>query len=205
MTTDSTPRQTTPGADAPLRAAVRWGLIGLVVLAAVAIPVGFLFAGTAGLWGALIGLALAGMFVLTTAISALFSASLPAATAGAVMLGGWLLKILIALGVLLVLRGQQFYHSGVFGVVVIAALVVLLAAETWGVIRTRVPYVDDMPADRAAGAPADVAVADPADRADATADRPDAGLGNDAGAAAAEGRGPGSEPGVDRPNRGETP
>lgn len=122
---------------------MRWGVIGLVVLAVVVIPVGWVIAGAAGLWGALIGLALGGLFVLTTAISALFTASLPATTAGAVMLGGWLLKVLIALGVLFALRGADFYHSGVFGSVVIAALVVLLAAETYGVVRTRVPYVDD--------------------------------------------------------------
>lgn len=151
MTTDSTGKASASSrANAPLREAVRLGLIGLVVLAVIVIPVGWLVAGSHGLWGALIGLALGGLFVLTTALLVLFTASLPAATAGAVMLGGWLLKVLIALGVLFALRGATFYDTGVFGIVVIAALVVLLAAETYGIIRTRVPYVDD-PADEEKG------------------------------------------------------
>lgn len=143
MTTDSTGNARTNPTGAPLREAVRWGVIGLVVLAVVVIPIGWLVAGTAGLWGALIGLALGGLFVLTTAVSVLLTASLPATIGAAVMLGGWLLKVLIALGVLFALRGADFYHSGIFGSVVIAALVVVLGAETYGVIRTRVPYVDD--------------------------------------------------------------
>ena len=59
----------------------------------------------------------------------------------AVVLGGWLLKMVVLILVLLFIRELTFYNHLAFGVTTIAALVIVLAAEAWGVITTRVSYV----------------------------------------------------------------
>lgn len=126
---------------APLRAAVRYGVIGLITLTIVGSLVSYLLAGLPGLWGALIGSAVGGGFILFTALSVLFSARFNAMTAGALILGGWALKMLLALIVFATLANMTFYSQPALAVVVIAALLLVLGAETYGVLKQRVPYV----------------------------------------------------------------
>ncbi|MFF0815658.1 hypothetical protein ACFYVR_10975 [Rhodococcus sp. NPDC003318] len=131
-----------PDPSAPLRAAVRWGLIGLVALAVVGSVVAALFAGWAGLWGALIGVAVGGGFILCTALAVLFTEKLPPATSGLILLGSWLLKMLIAIVVLGLLKGLDFYSKPALVIVIVLSLVIVLGAETYGLLRVKVPYVD---------------------------------------------------------------
>ncbi|MCW4355179.1 hypothetical protein ONR57_17880 [Hoyosella sp. YIM 151337] len=126
---------------APLRAAVRYGVIGLIVLAVAGSIIAYLAAGLSGLWGALIGAAVGGGFILFTALSVLFSARYNALTAGALILGGWALKMLLALVVFAVLSNMTFYSQPALAIVVIAALILVLGAETYGVLKQRTPYV----------------------------------------------------------------
>lgn len=130
-----------PGPDAPLKAALRYGLIGLAVLVVLAAAIGTAAAGLAGLWGALLGAAIGGVFILTTAASVLFGAKLPASTAGLVMLVSWVGKVLLVLIAVAVLTRFDFYDRVVLFLTVIGALVIVLGAETFGVVRQKVPYV----------------------------------------------------------------
>lgn len=130
-----------PGPDAPLKAALRYGLIGLAVLVVLAAAIGTAAAGPAGLWGALLGAAIGGVFILTTAASVLFGAKLPASTAGLVMLVSWVGKVLLVLIAVAVLTRFDFYDRVVLFLTVIGALVIVLGAETFGVVRQKVPYV----------------------------------------------------------------
>lgn len=94
-----------------------------------------------GIWGVLLGVAIGGGFVLATAVSVLATSKSSPTTTMAVVLGGWLVKMVV-LGMLLYwLRGFGFYDSTAFGVTTIVALVVALAAETWGVITSRTAYI----------------------------------------------------------------
>lgn len=131
-----------PSSTAPLRAAVRYGVIALLGLAVVTAIIAVLVAGLEGLWGALLGSAVGGLFILATAASVLFSAKLPPTAVGAVLLGGWIVKMLIAVIVLGLLRGMDFYNRPTLGIVVLASLVIVLGAEMYGIFRQRVPYVD---------------------------------------------------------------
>ncbi|WP_085995114.1 hypothetical protein [Nocardia paucivorans] len=131
----------TSSADAPLRAALRYGLVGLVVLTVLAVVLGGVIGGSAGVWGALLGAAIGGGFILTTAAVVLFGAKLPPTTAGLVMLVSWVGKLLVALIVIAVLNRFDFYDRVALFLTVVGALVIVLGAETYGVLRQKVPYV----------------------------------------------------------------
>ncbi|MEC3954710.1 hypothetical protein VMT65_16845 [Nocardia sp. CDC153] len=131
-----------PGPDAPLRAALRYGIVGLAVLVVVSAVVSAICAGLPGLWGALIGAALGGAFILTTAASVLFSAKIESGLQGIVLLGSWVGKLLLAVVVIAVLKQFDFYNRYSLFFTVIAALLIVLGAETYGLLRQRVPTVE---------------------------------------------------------------
>ncbi len=133
--------ETVPGPDAPLRAALRYGLIGLGVLVVASVVIATLAAGTPGLWGALLGSAIGGGFILTTVVAVLLGAKLPPSTAGLVMLVSWVGKLLVALVVVGVLNQFDFYSRPALFFTVVGALLVVLGAETYGVVSVKVPYV----------------------------------------------------------------
>ncbi|QNG18268.1 hypothetical protein G4H71_02520 [Rhodococcus triatomae] len=130
------------GSTAALRRAVLYGALGLVVLAVVGVVVGWLAAGLPGVWGALLGAGIGGGFVLVTAVTVLATAKLPPLTAAAVLLGSWLLKMAIALIVLGVLNPLDFYSRPTLVAVMVGALVLVLGAETWGVLKSKMLYVE---------------------------------------------------------------
>ncbi|MET9026271.1 hypothetical protein ABZW96_11695 [Nocardia sp. NPDC004168] len=130
-----------PGPDAPLRSALRYGLIGLGVLVVLSVALGAAVSGVAGVWGAVLGAAIGGGFILTTAAVVLFGAKLPPSTAGLVMLVSWVGKVLVALIVVGILHRFDFYDRVVLFLTVVGALVIVLGAETYGVVRQKVPYV----------------------------------------------------------------
>ncbi|MGA9871121.1 MAG: hypothetical protein WBQ44_08275 [Rhodococcus sp. (in: high G+C Gram-positive bacteria)] len=134
-----------PDQSDSMRAAVRYGVIGLVALTVLGGAVAWLIAGLPGLWGALIGAALGGGFILTTALSISLTSKFPPTMAGAVLLGGWIVKMLLAVVVLALLKDMDFYSKKSLALVVVSALVLVLGAEVYGVVRTKAPYVDDTP------------------------------------------------------------
>ncbi|WP_047241364.1 hypothetical protein [Corynebacterium epidermidicanis] len=121
--------------------AIRFGSIALLVVTLVSLVGWGYLRELPGIWGVLIGAAIGGGFVLLTAMSVLMTASTTPATTGAVVLGGWLLKIVVLLIAMYVLAGQTFYDRMAFFVTVVLALIVVLGTEVWGVITSRVTYV----------------------------------------------------------------
>ena len=57
------------------------------------------------------------------------------------VLGGWLLKLVLLLGVLAVIREMDFYDTWALFLSVVAALVVTLGTEVWGIVTSKVTYV----------------------------------------------------------------
>ncbi|MFI6869880.1 hypothetical protein [Nocardia sp. NPDC050406] len=131
-----------PGPDAPLRAALRYGIFGLIVLVVISSILGVVFAGLPGLWGALIGAGIGGGFILTTAASVLLSARLASGLQGVVLLGSWIGKLLVAVIVVAVLQNFDFYSRPTLFLTVVGALFVVLGAETYGLVRHRVPIME---------------------------------------------------------------
>lgn len=125
----------------PLIRALRFGAYALLALTVISLMAWGNARDLPGIWGALMGAAIGGGFVLATALTVLAtSRSTPTATM-AVVLGGWLIKMVVLILLLLWLRSFDFYDTAAFGVTTIAALVVALAAETYGVISSRVSYI----------------------------------------------------------------
>ncbi len=126
----------------PMRRVLRTCGLLLAVALPVAALVGWLIAGSAGFWGAVLGLAIPAAFFGVTVVTALATANASAGAFGAIVLGTWALKLIAFLGVLVLLRDADFWSRPVFYAVFAVGLVGWLAAEALVVVRTRTPYVE---------------------------------------------------------------
>lgn len=127
--------------QAPLKRALKLGAGALIVLTLVSLAAWGAARDLPGIWGVLLGAAVGGGFVLLTVISVLATANTTPSTTMAVVLGSWLVKLLVLIGLMMWLRTMDFYDTAAFGVTTIAALVVVLASEVWGIMTTRAMYV----------------------------------------------------------------
>ncbi len=132
-------------AHAPERAMLRVALRDTVVLlgglAIVGVAVGLAVARTAGLWGAVIGVLLAGFFCATTIVSMLRTVGSGPTAMAAFVMGAWIVKMIVLIAVLAVLRSHEFFNPYVlFGVVAVGAIGSALL-DYRAVGRSRVPYV----------------------------------------------------------------
>lgn len=124
----------------PLLRALKFGWIGLAAVTLVSLAAWGAMRHVPGMWGVILGAAIGGGFLLMTVASVLATSGTSVSTTGAVVLGGWLLKIVVLIIVLVFLRGQDFYDKLAFFVTVVLVLVVVLASEVWGVITSKVTY-----------------------------------------------------------------
>ena len=139
-----------------LAATLRWGGLltaGLVVLGAI---VWFLVSGADGAWSALAGVLTAAVFLGITALSILianrwFGDPLFVPIFFGIVLGGWLVKFVVFIVVMLVLRGQEWIVPPVFFIGLIAGIVASLAVDVVVMLRMRLPYVSDVQMPRATG------------------------------------------------------
>ncbi len=128
---------------APLKAGLRYGLLGLLVLIVVGLAIWWPLAGTPGLWGVLIGAGVGGAFILLTVITIMATAKLPPTMTMAAVMGSWFLKMVVVLVVMALLGRMDFYSKGALVSMLIGAIIAVLGAEVWGVMKTNAPYVDD--------------------------------------------------------------
>lgn len=127
--------------QAPLKRALKLGSGALVVLTIVSLAAWGAARDLPGIWGVLLGAAIGGSFVLLTVVSVLATANTTPSTTMAVVLGSWLVKLLVLIGLLMWLRTMDFYDTAALAVTMIAALVVVLATEVWGIMTTQAMYV----------------------------------------------------------------
>ncbi|MHC2999788.1 hypothetical protein [Microbacterium sp. HJ5] len=141
-----------------LRTVLVWAGIVTAALAVVGGIVGFLVAGTPGLWSALVGVLVAAAFLGITVASILianrwYGDPLYVPVFFGIVLGGWILKFLIFIVILLVLRGQPWIDPVVFFLAVVVSILASLAVDVVVLLRMRVPHVSDttLPTDPDAG------------------------------------------------------
>lgn len=127
---------------AALRRAVRLATLVCLVAAAVTAAAAWLLVGLPGVWGALLGFAIALAFLATTAVvGARTAGGDPVVVAGWV-LGSWLVKVLVVGAVLFALRDATFYDPVALFVGIVVGMVCTLFAEFRALTTARIPYVD---------------------------------------------------------------
>lgn len=131
-----------------LRRVLTLGSIVTAVLAVAGALVGFLVAGSSGLFSALVGVVLAALFLAITAASILIANRwngdpLYPTLFFAIVLGGWIVKFILFLVALFVLRDQPWLHREVFLVALIVSIVATLAVDVIVMRSMRIPYVSD--------------------------------------------------------------
>ncbi|QAY58718.1 hypothetical protein ET475_00985 [Microbacterium protaetiae] len=142
MTNRDSPVSSTP----VLRTTLVWSAVVTAVLAVAGAVIGFVVAGTPGLFSALAGIVLAALFLGVTGASILianrwFGDALYVPVFFGIVLGGWLLKFVVFIVVLLVLRGQPWIEPTVFFVAIVAGVVASLVIDVVVLTRMRVPTV----------------------------------------------------------------
>ncbi|WP_265521894.1 hypothetical protein [Oerskovia flava] len=133
---------------AVFRKALRDMFVLLGALTVVGVAVGALVAGTSGVWGALLGVAIALFFSATTVLSMLKTSQSSPTTTAAVVMGGWLVKMVVLVVVLAVLRGMDFYDRYVFAAVLLVGVIGSAYLDYRAVQGGRIPYVDPEARDR---------------------------------------------------------
>jgi hypothetical protein len=141
-----------------LRTTLVWSAGVTAVLAVAAAIIGFLVAGTTGLWSALLGVLIAAVFLAITALSILianrwYGDDLYVPIFFGIVLGGWILKFVVFIVALLLLRGQPWLDPTVFFVAVVVSVLASLVVDVVVLTRMRVPHVSDvtLPTDPEAG------------------------------------------------------
>ena len=133
-----------------LARALVYGTILTVVIAVVGSIVGFLVAGGPGLISALLGAGLTALFMVLTVVTIVVAAKVTKGEPSSVLffgivLGGWLLKFVLFIAIILILRGQPFLEPVVFFVSILAAVIGSLLVDVFAFVGARVPYVGDVP------------------------------------------------------------
>jgi hypothetical protein len=118
------------------------GVLALVI-AVVGGGLGYLFAGTDGLWSALVGVGLAILFAAITAASMLVAIRFTLGAFFGIVMGAWLLKLVIFIVLLVVLRDQPFVNDVVLFLALVVSIVGTLAVDALVVVRGRLAYVSD--------------------------------------------------------------
>jgi hypothetical protein len=123
------------------QSAMRALVILLIALAVLGTVVGYLVGGLPGVWGALLGVAVALVFSGTTIWSMLHTADKSPNYTMGVVLGAWIGKMFFFVIVLAVLGQFSFYHKVVFAIVILIGVIGSALLDMWAVAKGRQPYV----------------------------------------------------------------
>jgi hypothetical protein len=138
-----------PTSTPVLRDVLKYGLILAGVIAVVGMLLGGLFAGWIGVTSALIGTAMAAVFLSITALSILIAnrfigSDLFVGLFFGIVLGGWILKFVLFLVLAILLRDQPWINPVVLFLSLIAGVIGSLVVDMIVVFRSRVPYASDV-------------------------------------------------------------
>ena len=152
VTSSDLPEPTATAAPTPSSAPTTLkGLLGRILrqvaVVTVAVTVigaiiGLATQGSAGLWGALLGGVVGVIFCISTVVTMLISEGRSPQFLAAVVLGGWLAKMLVIIVMLAILRDLTFYDKYVLAGTLVAIVLASLAIEMRAVMTARVPIVE---------------------------------------------------------------
>jgi hypothetical protein len=143
------PARPVPSSEPVLRNVLKWGGILAIGIAVVGAVVGYIFAGWIGVTSALIGTAMAVVFLGITAASILlanrfFGSDIYVPVFFGIVLGGWLLKFVLFIILALALRGQPWINPTIMFLSLIAGVLGSLVVDVLVVFRSRMPYASDV-------------------------------------------------------------
>lgn len=147
MTTSSSPTHHPPGQPSSIpvfRRVLRWSALVAVAVAVIGGIIGLLVGGVPGLVSAVIGAALTLAFAGITVVSVILAARFDPLYFTAIILGAWLLKFVLFLGVLLAIDGRPFIHEWVLWSSMLAGVLGTLAVDVLCVLRGRLANVSDI-------------------------------------------------------------
>jgi hypothetical protein len=151
MMTDPRPDNAarTPSSNVVLRRALVWGAVLAGVLLVVSGVLGFVFAGAEGLVSALVGTLMAVVFMGITAASILLANRFAGSDVFVgvffgIVLGGWLLKFILFIVLVVVLRSADWLNPMVLFLSLVAGVLASLVVDVLVVARSRMPYVSDV-------------------------------------------------------------
>ncbi|WP_022893142.1 hypothetical protein [Agromyces subbeticus] len=139
----------TPTSNPVLRRALAWGAVLAGVILVVSAVLGFVFAGVPGLLGGLIGTLMAVVFMGITAASILAanrfaSSDLFVGAFFGIVLGGWILKFIVFIVLVVVLRDAEWLNPTVLFLSLVAGVLASLVVDVLVVAKSRLPYVSDV-------------------------------------------------------------
>ncbi|MET4159666.1 hypothetical protein [Agromyces sp. PvR057] len=139
----------TPTSNPVLRQALVWGGIVAAALLVVSAVLGFVFAGGAGLVGALVGTAMAVVFMGITAATILIanrfaSSDLFVGAFFGIVLGGWLLKFIVFIVLVVLLRDAAWLDTTVLFLSLVAGVLASLVVDVIVITKSRMPHVSDV-------------------------------------------------------------
>jgi len=123
--------------------AIAYGAFLALAIAVVGSVVSLLTVGMPGVVAALVGAAISTAFSLMTIGSVWFGSKLPLNGFYALVLGGWLIKVVLFGVVLSVLQGVQNFNGPVFFFAIVAGVLGGLGIDSWLVLKARIPTVDN--------------------------------------------------------------
>jgi hypothetical protein len=130
-----------------IRTALLLGGIVTLGIAVVGGAIGYWLVGPTGIWSALVGSAIAFVFMGITAGSILLGqkasgGSIASGVFFAIVLGSWLLKFVLFLVVAFAIRNSDSLDTVIAFSCVIAAVLGALVSDVFAISRARVPIVD---------------------------------------------------------------
>jgi len=147
--TSTTPQATPPTSVPVLRKILVYGGFLALGIGVVGGIIGGLVAGGTGVLSALIGTLMAVLFMGITAGSILVANRFAGSEAAVgaffgIVLGGWLLKFVVFLALVVVLKDQEWVQPVVLFLSIVAGVVGSLVVDAVVVMRSRIPYVSDI-------------------------------------------------------------
>lgn len=117
-------------------------LLLTAAVAVVGVGVGALVAGLPGVWGALVAAALGLLFMIATVATLRLIAGRGPELLQIVIFGGWIVKMVLVVLVMLWLRDLDFYDPRVLFGTLAAVVLGGIVVEIVSVATARIPYVD---------------------------------------------------------------
>jgi len=138
-----------PTSTPVLKDVLKYGLVLAGVIAVAGMLLGGLFAGWIGVTSALIGTAMAAVFLGITALSILVAnrfigSDLFVGLFFGIVLGGWIVKFVLFLVLAVLLRDQPWINPVVLFLSLIAGVIGSLVVDMIVVFRSRLPYASDV-------------------------------------------------------------